>query len=295
MKLPAGFQITAEARLGHGSESEVYAIDERHVLRLYFGDYGGNPSYLAQRQAFYDWLQHMDLPFETPHILEVGQRDGRYYSIERRMKGRDFGPVLPTLQGEARARALASYLDVAAQIGAVQLPDRPYGEIMAEDVLIQGETWGDYLRARMAHWLAVSRSDLEADVPNLPAVLDAIYSRLEQVAGWPEKRLVHGDYFPANVFIDDDLTICGVGDFGYSTVVGDPRMDLAGAVIFLDVMADYRPEDTAFLLGYLARRWGDEYLGIVEVYRQYYSVFFSHCKHDDPVTYWWCVKNLLAV
>jgi putative membrane protein len=267
-------------------------MDEHHVLRLYYGD---NPAYLAQRQAFYGRLQRMGLPFETPHILEIGQHEDRYYSIERRMKGCDFSQVLPTLEGAARARALASYLEVAAQISAVQLPEQPFGELMMPDAPIQRESWGEYLRARMAQTLSASRADLETDVPNLAAALAAIDSRLPQVASWPEKRLVHGDYFPGNVFIDTELTICGVGDFGYSTVVGDPRMDLAGAVAFLEVTADYRPEDTAFLLRQIASRWGDEILEVIEFYRRYYAIYFSRCKHDDPTTYWWCVRNLPAI
>jgi putative membrane protein len=285
-------QLTSDARLGGGSESEIYALDDEHVLRLY---YGGSEAYLAQRQRFYEWLQHMGLPFETPHVLETGRRGDRYYSIERRMQGRDFSQVLPTLQEDERRKALTSYLDVAAQIGAVQLPEQPFGEVMMPDAPIRRERWGDYLQARMEHTLAASRPDLETDVPNLVAVLAHIDNQLQQVTGWQEKRLVHGDYFPGNVFIDHALRICGVGDFGYSTVVGDPRMDLAGAVVFLEVVAAYRPEDTTLLLEQVASWWGEEMVAIVDVYRLYYSIYFSRCKRDDPTTYWWCVRNLRAI
>src|SRR5690606_20723484 len=133
----------------------------------------------------------------------------------RRMPGRDFAQVLSTLEGIDRERALSSYLEVAGQIGAVRLPGRPFGEIITPDAPVLAETWGAYLSARMAQTLAHSRADLEADVPRLADVLDAIDRALAPLAAWQEPCLVHGDYFPGNVFIDDNLRICGVGDFGY--------------------------------------------------------------------------------
>jgi hypothetical protein len=109
------------------------------------------------------------------------------------------------------------------------------------------------------------------------------------------KSLVHGDYFPGNVFMDESQTICGVGDFSYATVVGDARMDLAGALLFLEVVEGYCADDSTFLRQQLVKRWGDELLDIVDFYRLYYSLFFSGCKADDPTTYAWCVGNLRLV
>jgi putative membrane protein len=104
--------------------------------------------------------------------------------------------------------------------------------------------------------------------------------------------LVHGDYFPGNVFIDDDLTISGVGDFSGLTIIGDPRMDLAGAVAYVEVVDSYRPDDTAFLLRLVTERHGEAILPILALYRLYYSLFFTVCKADDPEFYAWCIENL---
>ncbi len=59
-----------------------------------------------------------------------------------------------------------------------------------------------------------------------------------------------------NVCFGDRLTIWGVGDVGYSTVVGDRRMDLAGAVGYLELVDSYRPEDTIFLTQRVEERHG---------------------------------------
>jgi hypothetical protein len=44
----------------------------------------------------------------------------------------------------------------------------------------------------------------------------------------------------------------------------------------------------------MSERWGDALLEVVDFYRLYYSIFFSGCKSDDPMTYGWCVGNLRA-
>ncbi len=277
--------------LGAGSESRVYAMNAEQVLRIYHEQIPWN--YVEERRAFYAELAKHPLPFAVPEITAVGAWVGHIYTVEKRMPGQDFGEVLPTLRGADRAKALTSYLDAAAALGTVRFPDKPYGELLAAP-LIQRERWQEYLTARMDQSLASSRADLEQDVPGVDAVLASIYARLPVLGDDPAKCLVHGDYFPANVFIDDDLQISGVGDFSYATVVGDARMDLAGAVYLMGSTVNFHADDSTFLRQQVAEKWGAELLEVVDLYRLYYSVFFSGCKADDPTTYYWCVGNLRA-
>ncbi|HWQ12486.1 MAG TPA: aminoglycoside phosphotransferase family protein [Roseiflexaceae bacterium] len=287
-----GFNVTAAALLGQGGESEVYALDGGRVLRVY--KHGAPVAYLERRRAFYALLRERRPPFEVPDVLEAGTAGDRYYTVERRMAGRDFAAVLPGLEGAERERALASYLHIAGQIGALSFPERPFGEILAPGEPLQRDSWPAYLWDRLQRTLAHSRPDLEQDVPRLEALLAHVRYELRALEGFAERRLVHGDYFPGNVYIDDDLRVCGVGDFGYTTVVGDPRMDLAGAVVFLEVVDGYRPEDTPFLVRLLAEQHGPGIAPWVALYRLYYALYFSGCKLDDPYTYAWCVRSLQA-
>ena len=286
------FDLSADDILGKGSESTVYAMDAEHVLRIYRDLVSWD--YVEERRAFYAELAQVDLPFAMPHIYTVGSWVGHLYTVERRMHGRDFGKVLPTLTGAARTRALTSYLDAVAALGQVRLDDKPYGELLARP-LLQRESWREYLAARMEQTLAQSRTDLAEDVPDLDGVLARIYAQLDMFNDKPPKSLVHGDYFPGNVFIGDDLTITGVGDFSYATVVGDARQDLAGAVWLMGAMDYATAEDANFLRDLVAARLGDTMLPVIDFYKLYYSVYFSGCKADDPATYWWCVENLRAV
>ena len=292
------FQIFGSDLLGVGGESRVYALGKDQVLRIYHrsesrdSDSNGPWRYIEKRRAFYEELGKYDLPFALPEVLSVNSWVGHIYTVEKRMPGQDFAKVLPTLRGADRAKALTSYLDAAALLGTVRFPERPFGELLVTDQPVQRARWSDYLYARLQNNLAGGRADLEQDVPDFDAVLAAILARLPHFDAYQEKCLVHGDFYPSNVFINDELQICGIGDFGYTTVAGDPRMDLAGAAMLLEVMPEHCPDDSAFLQRQLTERWGDSILEVVDFYRLYYSIFFSGCKADDPATYWWCVGNL---
>ena len=284
------FGLNAADLLGQGGESRVYALDQARVLRLYAPD--ASLAYIQARQDFYAWLAEQRPPFVTPHVLEHGVIEQRPYAIERRMSGQDLERLLPQLTGDERARALASYLDVALWIGTIKLPDRPFGEILFPDGPIQRDTWSQFLWDRAQQTLAISRGELVQDVPQLDQLLALFRQRLRALEPMSTKRLVHGDYFPGNVFVDDTCTVYGVGDFGYSTVVGDPRMDVAAAIVFIEAMAGYQAADTQLLLRELSVRAPAISTDVLDLYRLYYSFYFSHCKADDPRTYWACVRSL---
>jgi hypothetical protein len=266
------FGITPAALLGKGGESTVYALDPTRVLRIYAP--GASLDYIQARANFYAQLAAHHPPFAIPRILDHGIVDQYRYTIDQRMRG------------------LTSYLDLSAQIGTIEFPDAPFGEMLLPHQPLQRDTWPQFLCDRVQQTLDTSRSDLEQDVPQLDRLLAEFRARVLQVLSLETKALVHGDYFPGNVFIDDTLTIYGVGDFGYSTLVGDPRMDVAGAVIFLEVVSGYQEADTQLLLQHLQAQSGAFSLEVIDLYRLYYSLYFSFCKDSDPALYAWCIQNL---
>lgn len=278
------FGLTPDALVGSGGESRVYALDQERVLKLY----QGHPiTYLERRQQFYAWLKAQHTGFETPNILEIGNTAAGAYTLETRMGGRDFAKVLPTLTGPARERALQSYLSVADALGHIPAPSGRWGELMHPEPL-EHERWTGYLHARLEATLKLSRDWLEADLPDFRLIYQHFSQSLEEVVEVEHPGLVHGDYFPGNVFIDADGLICGVGDFGYTTCVGDPLMDIAGAIVFLSVMPGHQPEDEHFLRSLV----GKALQPAIDVYGIYYAIYFSGCKIIDPPTYEWCLDRL---
>ena len=218
---------------------------------------------------------------------------GLHYSLEPRLRGTNLTQILAEATGNERECLLQSYMQAAANVRHLTLSadyTDAYGEVLVEQP-VRASQWHDFLERRAMASLVHSRKYLSDDVPNLEAVIqywqDAVRSLPEA-----SKQLVHGDFFPGNVMAERGVGITAVIDFSPMTVIGDWQLDLAGAVIFLEVTTAYQNEDSA-----IAKRIADEQLGadsagLLELYRLYYSLYFSAAKEDDPDLYAWCVQNL---
>lgn len=287
------FGVRQHAYLGGGGEARVYALDDTRVLRVERGiDSGGGLDYMARRQLFYAGLRDQVLPFALPEILDVGKQAGVVYAVERRLPGRSLQDRSGDLRGPQRDRALWAFVEAAHALATIPLPDQSYGELLMRGAPIRAASWPDYLHARFTANLAGGYADLRDDVPGLDDKLGRLRTQLATLESHPPKRLVHGDFGPANVLLTDDLRVSAVIDFGYATLVGDPRQDLACALASIDLAPAHSDSDTRTLRATIARQWGEDLLPVLDLYRAYYAVYFCGCKADDPATYWWCVQSL---
>jgi Ser/Thr protein kinase RdoA (MazF antagonist) len=182
------FGIRSTALLGKGSESQVYALDQARVLRIY--PPGASLAAIQARQDFCRQLAARHPPFVIPTVLDQGVSDEQPYTVEQRMHGHDFAYVLPQLTGRDRKRALSSYIDLATQIGTIQFPDAPFGEIILPGTL-QRDTWPEFLWDRAQQTLRISRRDVEHDVPQLDRLLSEFHTHLLPTATIQTKCLVH--------------------------------------------------------------------------------------------------------
>jgi aminoglycoside phosphotransferase (APT) family kinase protein len=287
-RVPARFRDDVVRRIGHGGEATVYELRGRRVLRLYHRA----PHAQETLAAFYREIARSPLPFAVPEVLDQGEEDGVPYSIDRLIPGRPLHERLRELAGAGRERALASYADAALLIASVPYRREPCGEFLRDADAITAATWPAYLLARLRASLAESTQWLAEDVPALERKIDALTAGIERLPARP-KVLVHGDYFPGNVLITDDLRVSGVIDFGPLTVIGDAWMDAASALMFLEVTRQaYTPANSDFVRGRLVRRLGDGFAAAVPLYRAWYAVRFSPYRDDDENLYAWCVRSL---
>lgn len=81
-----------------------------------------------------------------------------------------------------------------------------------------------------------------------------LLERMLASCGVVRPELVHGNYCPANLMVGADGLVTGLIDFGPLTVMGDWRMDAAGAVLYLTGMAGVTPEDKRVVLDHLMER-----------------------------------------
>ncbi len=283
------FGVEPEDKIGHGGDATVYALDSERVLRVLHSP----RSPIARIASFYAELAGQDPGFALPRVFEHGEIDGTAYSIDRRISGRPLIDILPELSGERRRKALDAYLDGAEAIGALSFERPLYGEILADPPL-QRPTWTAFLLDRADAALGTSTGYFADDVPDLDQVLAAVKRRIAALPAQPEPKLVHGDYFPGNVMIGDDLALSGVIDFGTLTVIGDPVMDVASAIVFIEVAR--KTVDLADVTYLTARALGkrsDGFIESIRAYREYYALRLApYAKTGDPRLYAWCVRSL---
>ena len=250
------------AHLGRGGEADVYAIADDRVLRLCKPD-----ASQAGFDARLDLLERMDGACGgvcVPRVLEHGRVEGQLFTIETRLGG---VPMSQALGAATDRRALVrDYMEVAARLGEGQ-EARPFGEIGREDP-IRADRLRDYMERRVKASMAAGGVGLDGEA------LAAPFEEPEQPG------IVHLDYFPGNVMADGNR-VTGVLDFGYSTIVGDPRFTPVLAAIYLSnrISPPAGAEDRAIAMEWLAER---NLTSLVVPLRRWIAAYWSFCREDDP-------------
>jgi putative membrane protein len=293
-KLLASFGTGRDQLLGWGGESEVFALDHDRVLRLYRSRHEAPRRTAAQLKGLYDSWHAVDIGIELPMIIELGERDGRFYSVDRRFSGRNFSGWLQYADISQRRPALISFLDATERLQHLPSPVRGFARLVGDGAPQQFTTLGELLAAMLQSPLQTSRERLEHDVPGISEVWDRLHVDIAQRAVTP--ALVHGDVCPPNAHLSqgpDGPVVTGIGDFSPHTLHADPLMDVAGALIFLELepYAD-APADVAWLESIAVERYGPEIIHWIEVYRRYYGFYFSNAYAFEPALYAWCLRQL---
>lgn len=283
------FSLAEPELLGFGGESRVYALNEEQILRVY--QRRAERGYIERLRSFYEDIGRHDLPFEVPAVEEIGSHAGGLWAIERRIHGDRMSNFLKSATGDARVKSLASYVALAEQIQEIPFDASDFGELLLSNPL-RRPSWSAYLAARARSSLPRGNADLSEDVPGLASIVTAWERELDMLSEVTKPCLVHGDYFPGNVMVDQGGHTIAIIDFSPMTVAGDPRLDILCALIFLEVDDGCQSGDLDVVRRMLADRYGERTLQLEGVYRTYYSLYFSAVKRSDPKLYWWCAENL---
>ena len=286
--------------LGSGVESLVFALGPDVVVKIYRSH---DTAWQERCETFVTHLAATSPGFGLPVTLDTGFVEGTRYAIQRRVPGRLFADVLPQLRGADRERALLSYIDAAEAIGHVELaavapatfaPQGRFAHLLGRGAE-PSSSWPAFLRAWSLEHLHHDEAGVREDVPTLELALAWYDELLPLAASVTRPSLVHGDYWVENVLIGDDHRITGIVDWSANVLAGDPRVDIAQTIFYLDMLDAFVPADIPFLLGEAARRHGPEIEPIVDLYRLHYALLYAaDCKHYDPLTYRWCVHHLRA-
>jgi putative membrane protein len=293
-QLLASFGTGREQLLGWGGESEVFAVDHDRVLRLYRDRHEAPRRTAAQLKELYQSWHGIEIGIELPTIIEMGERDGRFYTVDRRFSGRNFSGWLKSADTSQRRPALISFLDATERLQQLPSPVPGFARLIGDGAPQQFTTLAELLVAMLQSPLQTSRERLEHDVSRISEVWNRLQADIAQRTVMPV--LVHGDVCPPNAYLSqgpDGPVVTGIGDFSPHTLHADPLIDVAGALIFLELepYAD-APADAAWLEAVAVERYGREIVRWIDVYRRYYGFYFSNAYTFEPALYAWCLRQL---
>jgi putative membrane protein len=173
-------------------------------------------------------------------------------------------------------------------------PAPGFAHLIGDRAPQQFSTLAELLATMLQGPLNTSHARLEHDVPRVGEVWQRLHVDLAQRDVTP--ALVHGDICPPNAYISqgpNGPVVTGIGDFSPHTLSADPLMDVAGALIFLELepYAD-AAADAAWLESVAVERHGRDIIGWIDVYRRYYGFYFSNTFAFEPAVYAWCIRQL---
>jgi Ser/Thr protein kinase RdoA (MazF antagonist) len=253
-----------------------------------------DPALLARKQAFLATLDGR-LPFAVSQIEALAPDGG--WTVERRIPGTSLLVLLRRLAGPDRTAALTHYAEAVDALAAVSFPGRPYGQMLAA-APTTAPTWRAYLRRGLDGFIAANGSAIARHCGDPARLRAQALELLGDVPDVPPKVLVHGDYFPGNVMIGDDLAVTGLVDFSVWTIVGDAGYDAVSALVFLEMVAEATPADIALVRRIVLARHGDAIVAAGRFYRAYFAFAMAdpaNAAGPYPGLWPWARANLAAL
>ena len=286
-KILAALHIKESDLLGKGFEGNVYAKGESEIIKIF--NTPRNLDYLKSLAVFQKLITDSHLTFNTPQILDIHQIGGTFYTVERRIHGNTLDSVFPNLSEEQKHLALKNYFEAMCELNSVTLSHYPYGQVIQNDSAVQSNDWQDFLTRKLDQTLKKMTPHLSKDIENFDWKMKKLKELVKSLNSIG-KQVVHGDYYPENVLVNEDLDISAVLDFGTHTVIGDPKMD-AASKIFLKLFPYIKSDHLKYWDTLVEERYG-KIKPEIDIYGLYYSVYYSDVYETDKITYRWSVDNL---
>lgn len=289
------YQLTPDDYLGRGMEAQVYRYGPDEVLKIYRQPC--DMAYMQRLEHFYRAIDRRGLPFALPEILEVSADLGYVVVRERRLHGTNLQTLLPTLTPAQLATVMHRYCDTAMAVAhIVRVDESSCGLLLRNPTWQHGiNDWHTWWWARVQAVLAHSGvlPFLQRDVPHLAPLLAYLQAYLAQPYQGTY-ALVHGDLYPGNLLVDDQLQIQTVLDFGQQSMWGDPHYDIATSWVWFDMYDELECDTKGQYLAVLQQRFGTEMMERWRVYVLLYSIISAN-QYDATCQdghYQWCVHNL---
>lgn len=288
------YNLSPDAWLGRGMEAEVYALDANRVLKLYPGT--TSLSHLETLRRFYESLDRHQLPYELPYIYDVIAEGDTIITAERRLTGARLEDRLPGLDARQLEQVMERYLTAVCALSAVQASPSVERYLLFDSEGISQRADGDwhhFLERYLALKLAQLMPYLSRDVNGFATKIGQLQTILSQPYDG-ELCLIHGDFYPGNLLVNEPLEINALIDFGLMTMYGDALFDVATSWVFFDMYDSLKADVCGRYLEVILARLGERVQGKLYRYVLLYSILGANAYSLDCTDghYLWCVANL---
>lgn len=281
--------VQADQLIGRGGEGFVFDHSTETVLKVYRK---ATRQYLEQLQSLQQRATQAQLPYTTPQILRIESHDGVFYTIERKLSGKQLDIVFPRLSPEQQQTVLRNFVTALEPFTKINVEDLPYGQLVVSPDSVQAATWSEYLLQKLDQQLKKSQQFLQHDVLDFDSKVQMLRAKLRALGhSGVHKQFVHTDYYLNNVLVNEDLEISAVLDISVHAVAGDHRLDLA-SICFLTLDPHITNEHLDFAYNTVLQIHGPEIAPNLDIYALYYAFYYSDLHDTDQHSYNWCLSIL---
>ena len=221
--------------LGSGMEAEVYVYDNNKVVKLYNDMSDSNKQ--KTLKDFYSKIDSSSLSYELPYIYDTYEENGILVSIEKRIKGCNMQSMLSRMNYREQSDMMKTYLNANIELKSIIVKSNLEGYTLFNDHKISFQKvngWFDLLKEIMLKKQKELESYFKRDVVNYDAKVKQLVEIL--ALGYEgEYSLIHGDFYPGNIIINENWKVTGLIDFGIMTMYGDNLFDIAIGWVCFDM------------------------------------------------------------
>ncbi|MCB0063279.1 MAG: aminoglycoside phosphotransferase family protein, partial [Caldilineaceae bacterium] len=223
------YGISTTEPLHSGMEAEVYALDDTTVLKLY--PQTTTTANLETLQRFYASLVDATLSYALPEIHKVEEYGSYTVVLEKRLHGRPLSALVAERPPDQLGDLPARYIAAVAELSQLTMPPHAARYKLFDPDGISARLAGDwhtFLRRYLDQKLTQTAPYFARDVADYAAKVQQMQRTLAASYLGPH-ALIHGDFFPGNLLVDEQGCPTALLDFGLFTMYGDPLFDLATA------------------------------------------------------------------
>ncbi len=288
------YNVTTSDFLCSGMEAKVYAYDNNKVLKLYNDQSGTNKQNILR--DFYSTLHSNSLSYELPYIYDTFVENDMLVTIEKRIYGNNLQRVFPEMNENEQNKLMETYLHANIELKSVKTNYNFEGFTLFNDnrvSLQKVNSWFDLLKKVIVRKQKELEPYFKKDVLNYDAKINHLLENLS--LGYKgEYSLIHGDFYPGNIMVNNSRIVTGLIDFGWMTMYGDNLFDIAIGWVCFDMYNELHANIYERYLDIIISTLGEKVRSRLYFYVLIYSFisanFYSHNCTDGH--YQWCVKNL---